>query len=238
MWKRLHSSSSTSTRAGSAPRSTSDTGQSNILRLPREVRDNIYRMVFYVAHPLYLFQDTDSQIEVFGPERPPQWLALLHVNRQIHAEAAESLFGTVHFVLLDEKRAQGCLLKAFLTRIGPANSASLSHLSMDFPNLEGTMEELKMRDDSLQRFQSLQESCTNLTTLEISFSARHSRDLNRLAGESLPLIKEALSQINSQLQVVPSLQNIVVRVTAPNPAVSIMDCMRSLGWNVVPASGA
>lgn len=235
--RRPPSRGSSVTRPAQARRGTPNKQESNFFGLPREIRDSIYRRVLYVSHPLYLFQDTGSQVETFAPDRPHRWLALLQVNRQIHVEAAETLFGVNHFALLDEKRPKDDLLEAFLTCIGAANSASLSHLSVDFPGLECSAEGLKIKDDSLKRLKLLQEFCDNLKTLEISFSVKHVRELDQVTGESQQRANEALSQINSQLRAISSLNTIIVRVTGPKPALSAMDCMRTLGWTILPAYG-
>lgn len=220
-----------------AHHATSVARESNIFALPREIRNDIYRRVLCVAHPLYLFQDNISQVETFVPERPNQWLALLHVNRQIHIEAAETLYSTHTFALLDERRPQDCLLRAFLTRIGPANSASLSHLSIDFPGLEGAAEEAKLKDDSLRKLNLLQTCCTNLATLETSFSVKHVKNLERVTGENQQLTNEALSQINLRLRSIASLNTIIVRITGPSPAQPTREYMETLGWTILPAYG-
>jgi hypothetical protein len=142
-----------------------------------------------------------------------------------------------NFTLLDERRPQDLLLKAFLTCIGPVNSALLTHLSMDFPTLEGPLGEVKLKDDSLRRLKLLKSHCTNLTTLETSFSVKHAKDLVQVAGDSPQSVNEALSQVNLQLQTIPSLKTTIVRITGPQPAPSTLECMRSLGWTTLPAYG-
>jgi hypothetical protein len=43
----------------------------NFLSLSRNIRNNIYRRGLVVAHPLYLFQGTGSQVvDSFAPENP------------------------------------------------------------------------------------------------------------------------------------------------------------------------
>jgi len=235
----MSSAGSSGPRAASAhhSRSHSDRREANILGLPRKIRARIYQTVLYVPHPLYLFQDTGTKVETFAPERPNRWLSLLQVNRQIHEEAAEVLFGMNNFTLLDERQPQDLLLKAFLTCIGPVNSALLTHLSMDFPTLEGPLGEVKLKDDSLRRLKLLKSHCTNLTTLETSFSVKHAKDLVQVAGDSPQSVNEALSQVNLQLQTIPSLKTTIVRITGPQPAPSTLECMRSLGWTTLPAYG-
>lgn len=73
--------------------------------------------------------------------------------------------------------------------------------------------------------------------MEMSFSIRNIRELDQVTGESPQLVKEALSQISLQLQAIPSLQTIVVRITGPKPALSTMDCMQSVGWTTPSALG-
>jgi hypothetical protein len=210
---------------------------STIFDLPRELRNDIYQRVLRIPHYLYLFQDVGTRVETFAPMKPLRWLALLQVNRQLHVEAAETLFGTNKFVLQDEKPPQDRLLNAFLDCIGPMNSASLFHLCMDFPSFEGSMAELKIRDDSLQRLQLLQEYCTNLATLEMSFSVKHIKNLDEVTGEGQQLANEAFLQITSQLQSIPSLRTTIVRISGPSPAPSTLEHMRSLGWTILSAYG-
>jgi hypothetical protein len=236
-FSRTPSSGSSDPRAISAHHATSKRWESNIFGLPRKIRNDIYEGVLYVPHPLYLFQDTGSRVETFAPERPRRWLALLQVNRQTHREAADILFRTNIFALLDERQPQDSLLGNFLTCIGPVNSASLSHLSMDFPSLEGSTEGVKLKDHSLQRLKLLQGCCTNLTTVEVSLGVMQIRALDGMTGESQQLMKEALSQINSQLQAIPSLKTIIVRITGSNPAPLTLECMRTMGWTILPAYG-
>lgn len=206
--------------------------------LPRKIRDNIYKEVLRVRHPIYLFQDGSSRVETFGPERPLRWLELLKVNRQMNTEASEVLFKANHFTLLDERMPQDQLLEAFLTCIGPANSASLSHLSICFPALEeGPSEDPKLRQDSRQRLKLLHDCCTNLETLEITFDVKNIRDLERATEGNPQHIRGVLSRCHSQLKVLPSLQNIIVRVTGPSPSPSTTDAMQTLGWTVLPAYG-
>lgn len=232
------SSGNSDLRENLAHHATPDTRKSTMFGLPRKIRNDIYHRVLCVAHPLYLFQDNVSQVETFVPERPRQWLALLYVNRQIHVEAAEILYGTNIFALLDDRQPQDCLLRTFLTRIGQVNSASLSHFNIDFPGLESAVEEVKLKDDSVERLKLLQRYCTNLTTVETSFSVKHIRNLDRVAGESQQLMKEALSRIDLELRGIPSLNTVIVRITGPKPASSTLECMETLGWTILPAYGA
>ncbi|KAH8589050.1 hypothetical protein B0O99DRAFT_655664 [Bisporella sp. PMI_857] len=91
----------------------------SFFRLPGDIRNNIYRRALVAAHPLYLFQDTGSQVvEAFAPDRPLRWLALLYTNRQIHGEASAVLYGVNYFTFLDTTQHQCGHIRSFLNCIG------------------------------------------------------------------------------------------------------------------------
>jgi hypothetical protein len=149
--------------------------------LPGDIRNNIYRRVLVMPYPLFLFQDTGSQVvETFAPDRPFRWLALLYTNQQVHGEARAVLYGLNHFTLVETTQHQGGLLQSFLNCIGSVNTGLLSHLSINFPvteSVEGQPGEVILRKDDLHSLKLLQEKYTNLTTLETLIHSRNSRDL-------------------------------------------------------------
>ena len=126
----------------------------SFLDLPRRVRNNIYKRLLVLRHPLYIFQEQkNSPIESFAPERPFRWLALLRTNRQIHIESSAVLYGMNQFHLEDITPLQADLLQSFLDCIGPLNAASLSHLCVNFPvaeRIDGQAKRVELRTDSLQ----------------------------------------------------------------------------------------
>jgi len=208
----------------------------NFFSLPGKARDNIYKRVLIVAHPLYLFQDPGSRVETFAPERPFRWLALLYTNRQMKSEAGAVLYGMSNFTFLDTTRQQVGLLQAFLNCIGPVNASLLSHLCINFPVIEGQPGESKLREDSLQSLKLLQEKCINLTTLETHFYSNNSSGLTRMDQDNLQFIREALSQFDVQLKAIPSLDKIIVRVYGGTPTPSVMEFMQGFGWVVLPGN--
>lgn len=203
----------------------------NFLNLPSKARNEIYKRMLVVAHPLYLFQDMDSRVEIFAPDRPRRWLTLLHTNRQVSREASAVLYGMNNFTLLDETR----LLQNFLNSIGAVNASSLSHLSISFPVIDGRPGIFSLREDSLQSLKLLQERCTNLKTLETFISSKNSSGLTKVDQESSQFTREALSQFDRQLKAIPSLEKVVVRVFNGVPT-SVMESMTDFGWIVLPAN--
>ena len=203
----------------------------NFLDLPKGVRDDIYGRVLAVPHPLYLFQEPNSRVEAFAPEKPSRWLAILLTNRQICHEASVILYGTNHFHLVDTTQQQLGLLRSFLDCIGSVNAASLSHLCINFPVLEevdGQTGEAKLRDDSLQSLKLLRERCTKLSVLE-TLVHNKSNSVFRETGDSL---EKALFSINAQLKAISSLEKVVVRVVARDgvPTTLAKNIMQGLGW--------
>lgn len=203
----------------------------NFLDLPKGVRDDIYGRVLAVPHPLYLFQEPNSRVETFAPEKPSRWLAILLTNRQICHEASVILYGTNHFHLVDTTQQQPDLLRSFLDCIGSVNTASLSHLCINFPVLEevdGQTGEAKLRDDSLQSLKLLRERCTQLSVLE-TLVHNKSDSVFRETGDSL---QKALLSIDTQLKTISSLERIVVRIVVRDrvPTTLAKNIMQGLGW--------
>jgi hypothetical protein len=206
--------------------------------LPGDIRNDIYKRVLVVAHPLFLFQDTGSQVvETFAPERPVRWLALLYTNRQVHDETSAVLYGLNHFTFMDTTQHQGGLLQSFLNCIGSVNAGLLSHLCINFPvaeSVEGQPGKVTLREDDLYSLKLLQEKCTNLTTLETLVHSRNSGRLINASHDDSQFIQEALSQINALLRAISSLKKIIVRSYDGTPTPLVMESMQGLGWVILP----
>ncbi|KFY59290.1 hypothetical protein V496_05717 [Pseudogymnoascus sp. VKM F-4515 (FW-2607)] len=209
----------------------------SLLRLPRSIRDDIFRRVLVVAHPLYLFQDTGSTVvETFGPEIRGRWLALLYTNRQMHDEATAVLYGFNRFTMVDTTPRQVVLLQSFLICIGSANAGLLSHVSINFPvaeRVDGKPEEIRLREDGLRSLKLLQDKCTNLKTLEIFVHNQSSEGLNQKSYNNAEFIQKALSQIHGQFKLIPSLSRVVVRFYDSPPASPVIELMQGLGWVIL-----
>jgi hypothetical protein len=209
----------------------------SLLSLPRSVRDNIFRRVLLVAHPLYLFQDGDSSlVETFGPEIRFRWRALLYTNRQVRDEASAVLYGSNNFTLVDITRKQVVLLQSFLNCIGSTNAGLLSHICINFPvaeHADGRPGEVLLREDGLRSLKLLQDKCVTLKTLETSVHRENSGGLTRESYDDPQFIKEALSQIDAQFKLIPSLNKIIVRFYGDDPASSVTELMEGHGWVIL-----
>ncbi|KAL4936889.1 hypothetical protein BDV06DRAFT_83698 [Aspergillus oleicola] len=210
----------------------------NIFSLPTEIRGCIYRLLLAVPHPLYLFQDTGSRLEVFTPGKPCQWLALLYTNRQISAEASAVLYGVNKFTLEEVGSAQyqGRLLKSFLDCIGSVNAGFLSHLCITFPaiqRIEERPDEISLAEAGLQSLERLRKKCSSLRTLEILVYGMNSSDLFRNDLEYSPSFREVLKEVNTQLRGIDGLNKIIVKISSGSPSLSVREFLLGLGWAVI-----
>lgn len=210
----------------------------SFLDLPKGVRNNIYKRLLALRHPIYIFQEPHSPVESFAPDRPFRWLALLHTNRQIYTESSAVLYSMNQFHLEDITPLQADLLRSFLDCIGPMNAASISHLCVNFPvaeRINDQAERVKLRTDSLQSVSLCQDKCTKLSTLELVVHYKNSSFFR----EPDDFLREALSLIDAQLRAIPSLCQIIVRFIDFNgiPTTWAEEFMQELGWKVVPRNG-
>lgn len=218
--------------------------------LPRNIRDKIYQRVLAIPHPLYLFTDGTSQkVELFAPDKPAQWLALLHTNQQLHAEAAATLYGLHQFVLVDTTRNQADLLQSFLDLVGSVNAGYLSHICINFPVVATASEDVVcdrtepedvtsvLQEEDLRGLKLIQERCRGLTTLETYVHSENSRDLVAAAGRGggvSPHTRVALAEVDAQLKAIPLLKKVIIRLYNGPLAPEVAELIRSFGWVVLP----
>jgi hypothetical protein len=203
--------------------------------LPIEIRNDIYKRILVLPHPIHLFQDPGCAVQSFLPEKPYEWLALLYTNRQISEEARAVLYGSNKFSFeeVESWKPQGSLLNSFLSCIGSVGAGSLSSLSMNFPateQIEGRSGEIEIRDDSLQSLRLLQNKCIKLNTLEILI---FSKKTSRLITEDQTFARGVFLEINAQLRRINSLNNIILRACSDSPAPSVTEFLHGLGWIIL-----
>lgn len=206
----------------------------NFFCLPLEIRNKIYERVLIIPHPLYLFQEPGSSVDTFAPSKPPRWLALLYVNRQLCNEASAVLYGINRFHFVDITQQQVGVLRSFLSCIGSFNAASLSYLCVNFlvaEGIEGEPGKIRLGDESMQSLTLLRDNCTTLSTLEMVVHYKNSNFFTHTDE----FLREALPQIDEQLRTISSLERIIVRIEihGPIPTSSVKSLMQALGWSVV-----
>ncbi len=204
--------------------------ETGLFALPPEVRDDIYKMVLAVSHPLYLFQDSGSdKVELFAPERPPRrWISLLCTNRAIHKEASAALYRFNRFTLVDTAGRQSEVLQSFLTRIGPVNAGHLSRLCINFPAADGAT----FSEDAARTLELLQAKCANLTILETTLYGHSSGMSLTTYSSNSHGARNTLKQVNISLKAIPSLSRFIVNIYNGPLAPEVVECMREYGWVV------
>lgn len=220
-----------------------------LFRLSRKLRDDIYRRVLVVPHPLHLFADGGARkVQLFAPGRPAQhWLALLSTNRKIRNEASTTLYGAHQFVLVDTSRRQVILLESFLGSIrsvkGSVNVDHLRHLCINFPGVDkrsgggsGEAEGSLLWKEDLRGLKLLREMCGNLATLVTHVHDKNSRGLVVPRGEGdlmlLEDTKAALAEVEARFKGIASLKRVVVRLYDGRLKPEVDELMRSFGWVV------
>ncbi len=219
-----------------APSQPANPATARFFILPREIRENIYKAVLTVDHPLYLFRGSGSRVESFAPEKPFRWLALLYTNRQIYSEAVAVLYRMNIFTLMDTTQHQAELLQYFLDCIGSENASLLTHLCINFPLIEGMKdkpETVKLSKDSLQSLKLLEDNFTSLTTLETLIHSGKHTSLIKASQYDSGFVRETLSQIDTHTKAVSSLNRFIVRIYDRSPKPSVIESMRELGWIVL-----
>ena len=225
----------TASGIGIATPQLEDSDNIKFFDLPRKARNEIYKRLLTVPHPLYFFQDPGGPVQTFAPDRPHQWLALLLVNRQMTSEVSAVLYGRNKFVLMDTTRYQDGLLQAFLERIGSINATFLTHLGIKFPAFDVQQQGFNA-EDNLQKLQLIREKCTSLRTLEAHVYSEDSKCLTESKREDIQLTRDILCQFEQQLQSIPSLIKTIIRVYAGRPTPTMMEFMQRFGWEVLPGS--
>lgn len=204
--------------------------------LPNDARKKIYEGVLKLPHPIFLFQDGDTRVETFAPDRPPQWLALLHTSHQMHQEAAAILYRTNVFTLLDADGQGSELLQGFLRRIGKGHAKTLSHLCITFPTIERNAGGFQLAPDGAKMLELIRAECPKLEILEAHLAGRPAIHLTE-ADRSMPdFTREALTHLDRHVKSIPSIQRFIVRVYSRRPAAQRMEVMRGFGWDVLPAN--
>ncbi|OOQ91418.1 hypothetical protein PEBR_00585 [Penicillium brasilianum] len=210
----------------------------DILALPLEVRYDIFERVLAVPEPLHIFQDPGCPLEVFIPNKPYVWLALLRTSRQISYEARAVLYGANRFTIEEVELAsyRSNILKSFIKSIGSVNAGLLNHLRITFPaaeRIDGLSGKIRLREDTLQNLQLLRNECTGLKALETLVYGKSSRYLTEDDSNNTQFARDILGRIDAELRSIIALNTIIVRFCSGPPASSVRNIFEGLGWTVL-----
>ncbi|KAF7908516.1 uncharacterized protein EAF01_004271 [Botrytis porri] len=192
----------------------------NILSLPRELRNKIYEELLVCES----FIEIDSELR-FLPRNLTQ--GLLFTCRTIHGEAT-SVFYAQNSFEFDLWDAQG-----LLNKIGPINASYIRHIATTFPSfydLEPSSIELEASDS--QDLLQIQNDCTSLITLETDLESTNTWLIKLDGLDNLNIVAEALALVNSRFRAIPSLQSITVNLYEEGPGDYIRGKMMNHGWTI------
>ncbi|KAL2825259.1 hypothetical protein BJY01DRAFT_256290 [Aspergillus pseudoustus] len=192
----------------------------DFLRLPREIRNNIYRRILAVPHPIYLSQDPDVQ------------------SREASAVPyAANRFTLEEVVVVVQPRRQlyyyHGLLESFLDCIGRANAASLSHLSITFPAIDRLDVGICLTEDGSRILDRLRQECTGLMTIETLVNGQESSC--EVFGEEMEgddSVRNMFLEMDAKLKGIESLRTITVKVSSSAVSTSVRESLQELGWVV------
>ncbi|TEY38081.1 hypothetical protein BOTCAL_0502g00090 [Botryotinia calthae] len=190
----------------------------NILSLPRELRNKIYEELL-VCEPSI---EIDSQLR-FLPIDLTQ--GLLFTCRTIHSEARSVFYAqnTFKFALSNAQ--------AFLNKIGLINASSIQHVTITFPSfydLETPNIVLGVSDS--QGLSKIQNDCTSLNALETDLESTNTWQSKLDELDNLNIVAEALALVDSRFRAIRSLQKITVNLYEEGPGDYIEKEMINHGW--------
>lgn len=138
-WPRTRNRAHLNTEAQTESRLPSPQFQSPLLRLPGEIRNQIYENLVVFSQPVHIYRNDEADQQPPGPNLDVQLLSLFLTCRQVHAEASAIFYSQNTFILppnssiAPHQIQANFLFRWFLDRIGPRNAAALRHLAVPFP---------------------------------------------------------------------------------------------------------
>ncbi|KAI7326164.1 hypothetical protein KC326_g350 [Hortaea werneckii] len=204
--------------------------------LPDDARKKMYEGVLKLTHPIFLFQDGDTRVETFAPDRPPHWLALLHTSHQMHQEAAAILYSTNVYTMLDADGQGSKLIQGFLRCIGSGHAKTLSHLCITFPTIQRNLGGFQLGPDGAKMIELIRAECSKLEILETHLAGKLAIHLTETDRSVPDFTLEALTDLDRHVRSISSIRRFIVRVYSGRPAAHRMEVMRALGWEVLPAN--
>ncbi|KAL8877941.1 MAG: hypothetical protein Q9192_008559, partial [Flavoplaca navasiana] len=124
---------------------------------------------------------------------------------------------------------------SFLRQIGGKNANSIRHIGIQFPQFPDIDHgNLTLDNESVGIFNSIQSSCTNLSTLTTCRISTDLRERKLIRLDDPKVITDALKMVNKYFLAIPSVPEISIEVDEKIWDDIIRIEMKSLGWKTVP----
>ena len=193
----------------------------NFFSLPRELRDQIYKLVLLHQGPI------DPCLDYYREQKLTP--GLLRANKTVHREASLLFYAQNQFDFTTVTTED---VASFLKQIGRNNADDIRHIYIDFPKfLCLDPGDVTLEDESVSILASIQSSCANLSTLTTSLYSTNSMELRLDELDYPEVVTEALKLVDIHFRAISSLQEIIVEVYEDSPSDHITK-METRGWKI------
>ncbi|KAK4131523.1 hypothetical protein BT67DRAFT_356761, partial [Trichocladium antarcticum] len=220
-----------------------------LLRIPGELRNQIYENLVVFSDPVHIYQQTDDSRahEPAGSGLHAVLASLFLTCRQVHGEASAIFYSQNKFMLPANSSAAShqfqanFLFRWFVDRIGPRNATALRHLSVPFPVdpaalISTHFSTSDFEDSENTIIPTLQRQCPNLETLD--FDIRWNNHWVRLLCPNTPTVHAVFGRLDDALRsAFPKLKGVGLCFAAPgrkyvftNPFVGNSEEMPPAEW--------
>ncbi|KAL8841976.1 MAG: hypothetical protein Q9176_002913 [Flavoplaca citrina] len=194
----------------------------SFLCLPREIRDQIYKLVLVHHSPLNTWRNSSRRLGLTP--------GLLRTNKIVLSEASSLLYAQNRFDLAMPSDA----VASFFRQIGENNGNPIRHIRIRFPEFPDIDHgDLTLDNESVGILNSIQSSCPNLSTLT---TCRPSSEIIEFVFAVLGdpwVTTAALKMVNKFFRAIPPVREIIIEVYEDNLDDFIRMEMKSLGWKIV-----
>lgn len=213
----------------------------SFLGLPTELRLPIYAELLVHSEPVVFVAD-------YGPISPPLFRtakyglrpAILRTNSQIYREAISFLYSGNRFSFPDIPTATSFAIDTvhiapFLDQIG-SQTGRIRHICFSFPITYHYRHGRTLHEALIKNLQHIRNACTSLTTLELSLDSLKNSfllDDSDYGVKGSPTAGEALDLLNSHLNAIPSLKEIIINIKVYGEqelSENLMKKVGGLGW--------
>ena len=194
----------------------------SFLSLPREIRDQVYKLVLVHHSPLKVGRKSSRGLDLTP--------GLLRTNKIVHTEASSLFYAQNRFDFTRSSRA----VIGFLRNIGPSNAENIRHIYADFPEFSDIHNgDFTLYEESVSILNNIQSSCVNLSTLTTSLMSSDFTEftLKRLGDPKV--IAGALEMVNIHFRAIPSVPEIIIEVVDDIPDDFIRMEMKRHAWKIV-----
>ena len=193
----------------------------HLLRIPGELRNQIYENLVVFSDPVHIYQQTDDS-NTHEPALHARLVSLFLTCQQVHQEASAIFYSQNKFILPPNASAAphqiqaNLLFRWFLDRIGPRNAVVLRHLGVPFPvALTGAHYSASGIEDTGDTIiPVLQQRCPNLETID--FDIRWNNHWVRLLCPNTQTVLAMFGRLDDALRnAFPKLKGVGLCLAGP-----------------------